>query len=67
MYFKQQEQLMVLIHKYYRSENFQLYSKNKFLGTLNFEGQAAIGSYLMIMNSNIRLLGSSKVSYENSL
>ena len=31
------------------------YSKNSYIRTLNFEGQAAVGSYLMIMNSNIRL------------
>ena len=33
-------------------------SKNPYVRTLNFEGQAAIGSYLMITNSNIRLLDS---------
>ena len=33
-----------------------LYSKYLYIRTLNFEGQAAIGSYLMITNSNIRLL-----------
>ena len=36
-----------------------LYSKSlSIIETLNFEGQAAVGSYLMITNSNIRLLGS---------
>ena len=34
------------------------YSKNPYIRTLNFEDQAAIGSYLMIVNSSIRLLGS---------
>ena len=34
------------------------YSKNPYIRTLNLEGQAAIGSYLMITNSNIRLLDS---------
>ena len=33
------------------------YGKNPHIRTLNFEGQAAVGSYLMIMNLNIRLLG----------
>ena len=32
------------------------YSKNPYIRTLNFEGQAAVGSYLMIVNSN--MLGS---------
>ena len=31
-------------------------SKNPYIRTLNFQGQAAIGSYLMSTNSNIRLL-----------
>ena len=31
------------------------YSKNPYIRTLNFEGQAAIGSYSMITNSNIKL------------
>ena len=31
-------------------------SKNPSVRALNFEGQAAVGSYLMITNSNIRLL-----------
>ena len=35
------------------------YSKNPYIRNLNFEGQAAVGSYLMITISNIRLLGSS--------
>ena len=35
-----------------------VYSKNLHIRTLNFEGQAAVGFYLMITNSNIRLLGS---------
>ena len=34
------------------------YSKNPYIRTLNFEGQAADGSYLMITISNTRLLGS---------
>ena len=34
------------------------YSKNPYIRTLNFEGQAAVGSYLMITNANIKLLGS---------
>ena len=34
------------------------YSKNTYIRTLNFHGQAAVGSYLMIMISNIRLSGS---------
>ena len=34
------------------------YSKNSYIRTLNFEGQAAVGSYLMITNSNFRLIGS---------
>ena len=34
------------------------YSKRLNVTTLNFEGQAVIGSYLMIKSSNIRLLGS---------
>ena len=34
------------------------YIENLYIETLNFEGQAAIGSYVMIKNSNIRLLGS---------
>ena len=34
------------------------YSKNREIRTLNFEGQVAVGSYLMITNSNIRLFGS---------
>ena len=29
------------------------YSKNPYVRTLNFEGQAAIGSYLMTTHSNI--------------
>ena len=33
------------------------YSKNPYIRTLNFESQAAVGSYLMIMISNIRLYG----------
>ena len=39
-----------------------MYSKNPYIRTLNFNSQAADGSYLMITNSNIRLLGSYKVS-----
>ena len=35
-----------------------LYSKNPYIRTLNSEGKAAVGSYLMITNPNIRLLGS---------
>ena len=35
-----------------------IYSKNRYIRTSNFEGQAAIGSYLMNTNPNIRLLGS---------
>ena len=34
------------------------HSKNPCIRTLNFEGQAAVISYLIIMISNIRLLGS---------
>ena len=34
------------------------YSKNPHIRTLNFQDQVAIGSYLMITNSNIRLLDS---------
>ena len=34
------------------------YRNNPYTRTLNFEGQAAVGSSLMITNSNIRLLGS---------
>ena len=34
------------------------YSENPYIRTLNFEGQAAISSYSMIKNSNIRLLDS---------
>ena len=29
------------------------YSKNLYIGTLNIEGQAVIGSYLIITNTNI--------------
>ena len=36
---------------------YAYYSKNLYIRTLNFEGQAVVGSYLMITNSNIRLLG----------
>ena len=36
------------------------YSKNPCIRTLNFEDQAAVGSYLVITISNIRLLGSQK-------
>ena len=39
-------------------KNVLLYSKNPYIRTLNFEGKAAVGSYLMITNSNVRLLGS---------
>ena len=34
------------------------YSKNLYIRAFCFEDQAAVGSYLMIINSNIRLLGS---------
>ena len=34
------------------------YSKNPYIKTLNFQGQAAVGSYLMIIISNSRLVGS---------
>ena len=34
-----------------------LHSKNSHIRTLNFEGQAAAGSYLMTTISNIRLSG----------
>ena len=34
------------------------YSKNPNVRTLNFQGQAEVGSYLVITISNIRLLGS---------
>ena len=34
------------------------YSKNPYIRALNFEIQSAVGSYLMIMNSSTRLLGS---------
>ena len=34
------------------------YSKNPYVRTLNFQGQAAVGSYFVITISNIRLLGS---------
>ena len=37
---------------------FRQYSKNPYTRTFNFESQAVVGSYLMITNSNIRLLGS---------
>ena len=35
-----------------------LYSKNPNVSALNIQGQAVTGSYLMIMSSFIRLLGS---------
>ena len=35
-----------------------LCSKNPYIITLKFEGRPAVGSHLMITNSNIRLLGS---------
>ena len=38
--------------------NDTAFSGNAFIESLNFEGQAAIGSYLMITTSDIRLLGS---------
>ena len=38
---------------------FQLYSKKPYTRTLNSEGQPAVGFYLMITNSDIRLLGTS--------
>ena len=38
--------------------NMGEYSKNPYIRTLNFEGKAAIGSYLMITISEIRMLGS---------
>ena len=34
------------------------YSKNPYIRTLNFKGQAAVGSYMMITDPNIRVLGS---------
>ena len=42
------------------AEKSQLgYSKNLHIRTLNFDGQVTtIGSYLMVTNSNIRMLGS---------
>ena len=36
----------------------KIYSKNPYIRALNFESQAAVGSYLLIANSNIRLSGS---------
>ena len=38
------------------SSSIIYYSKNSYIRTLNFEGQAANGSYLVIMISNIRFL-----------
>ena len=54
--FTQDSRSIVILFKYVYV-NFNL-SKNPNTRTLNFEGHAAVGSYLMIMNSNIRLLGS---------
>ena len=46
-------------HRHRHSFLFMLeYSKTPYIRTLNFLGQAAIGSYLAITISNIRLSGS---------
>ena len=40
-----------------RIENVK-HSKNPNIRTLNFESQVVVGFYLMVTNSNIKLLGS---------
>ena len=40
------------------------YSKSPYIKILSFEGQAAVGSYLMNTNSNFRLLGSHRIISE---
>ena len=50
--------IIVLADYYYQRSAITRYSKNPYIRVLNFEGQAPVGSYIMIKNPNIRLLGS---------
>ena len=59
--------LIETLKKYIQNGGYELTSNNSvfhkltlviYSKTSNFEGQAAVGSYLMITNSNTRLLSS---------
>ena len=54
------DQYLSKINTYHHYNDIEIkpYNKNLYIRTLNFEGQAAVDSYVIIANSNIRLLGS---------
>ena len=49
--------IVMLHHLAYELKQAE-YNKNLSIRTLNFEGQVAVGSYLRITNSSVKLLGS---------